>query len=244
VKRLLAVVLTLLAAGCKSHTLLTPDDRATLEQTLPLPEPQRYLRQSMYVTPFFGDASLRLLTPYPPEEVLVLDDARGRPVLPGPIQATLPAGARVRILKVEFPTSWVVAERVLYTPRTWPWAYVEVEGAPAGPTLVLLLPPHHKTRQDFLAEVDRFLPPQSPQPRLAEFSTEVKEAIRQKKAVTGMPAEALEMAWGYPERILRELQGTSRLETWTYPGARRRAFLTDGRLTRVEEAPASPPPSR
>ncbi|EAU61668.1 conserved hypothetical protein, partial [Stigmatella aurantiaca DW4/3-1] len=60
----------------------------------------------MYVTPFFGDASKRLLTPYPPEEVLVLDDLRGRPVTPGPIQATLPAGARAKILKVEFPTSW------------------------------------------------------------------------------------------------------------------------------------------
>ncbi|WP_225409240.1 DUF2845 domain-containing protein [Stigmatella hybrida] len=241
-KRLFAVLFVLLGA-CSSHTLLAPDDRATLEQTLTRPEPQRYLRLSMHVTPFFGDASLRLLTPYPPEEVLVLDDARGRPVLPGPIQATLPAGARARILRVEFPTAWVVAERVLYTPRTWPWAYVEVEGAPEGPPLVILLPPHHKTRQDFQAEVDRFLSPQPLQPRLAEFSAEVKEAIRQKKTVTGMPAEALEMSWGYPERILRELQGTSRLETWTYPGGKRRAYVTDGRLTRVEEAPAAPPPS-
>ncbi|MDC0706878.1 hypothetical protein POL68_00165 [Stigmatella sp. ncwal1] len=241
-KRWLAVLLVLLG-GCSSHTLLAPEDRATLEETLTRPEPQRYLRLSMHVTPFFGDASKRLLTPYPPEEVLVLNDLRGRTVSPGPIQATLPAGARARILKVEFPTSWVVAERVLYTPRTWPWAYVEVEGTPAGPPLVLLLPPHHKTREDFLAEVDRFLSLQPLQPRLSEFSAEIREAIGQKKAVTGMPAEALEMSWGYPEKILRSLEGTSRLETWTYPGGRRRAYLTDGRLTRVEETPA-PAPAR
>lgn len=237
-KRLLAVLLVLLGTGCKSHTPLAPDDRATLEQTLVGSE--RYLRLSMNVTPFFGDASKRLLTPYPPEDVLVLDDTQGRPVLPGPVEATLPAGARARILKVEFPTAWVVTERVLYTPRTWPWVYVQVEGAPAGPPLVLLLPPHHKTREEVLAEVERFLSPQ--EPPLAGFTEPVRQAILQKKTVTDMPAEALEMAWGYPEKIQRTMEGTERKELWIYPSGRRRAQLTDGRLVSVEEGPAPAAP--
>ncbi|WP_224248183.1 hypothetical protein [Hyalangium gracile] len=237
-KRLLVVLLVLLGAGCKSHTQIAPDDRALLEQTLTGPESNRFLRLSMHITPFFGDASKRLLTPYPPEDVLLLNDTQGKTVHPGGIEATLPAGAKARIRQVEFPTAWVVTERILYTPRTWPWVYVDVEGAPPGPPLVLVLPPHLKKREEFLAEVDRFLSTQDPAAKLAAFSEPVREAIRQKKAVTDMPAEALEMAWGYPETVRRTLEGTVRNEEWIYPGGRRRAFLSDGRLVRVEEAAA------
>jgi hypothetical protein len=238
VKKLLLILLTLLGAGCKSHTLIAPEDRATLEQTLAGPEANRFLRLSMYITPFFGDASKRLLTPYPPEDVLLLNDMKGNTLHPGHTQATVPAGARVRIRKVEFPTAWVVTERIIYTPRTWPWVYVDVEGAPPGPPLVLVLPPNLKTREEFLAELDRYLPSEDPAPQLNAFSKAVRDAILQKKTVPDMPAEALERSWGYPETIRRTLEGTAHNEEWIYPGGRRHAFLTDGRLVRVEEAPA------
>jgi hypothetical protein len=241
VKRLLVVLVALFAAGCKSHTQIAPEDRASLEQTLTGPEANRFLRLSMYVTPFFGDASRRLLTPHPPEDVLLLNDTSGKTVHPGAIEATLPAGAKARIRQVEFPTAWVVTERILYTPRTWPWVYVDVEGAPKGPPLVLVLPPNLKTREEFLAEVDRYLSTQDPAAQLGAFSETVREAIRQKKTLPDMPAEALEMAWGYPETIRRTLEGTARNEEWIYPGGRRHAFLTDGRLVRVEEGAAPAP---
>ncbi len=243
-KRLLVVLLALLGAGCKSHTQIAPEDRATLEQTLTGPGADRYLRMSMYVTPFFGDASKRLLTPYPPEEVLLLNDTRGKTLGPGPIEATLPAGAKARIRKVEFPTAFVMAERILYSPRTLPWVYVDVEGAPKGPPLVLVLPPTLKKREEFLAEVERYLVSQDPAAQLAAFSEPVREAIRQKKALPEMPAEALQMSWGYPERVQRTMEGTVRNEEWIYPGGQRRAFLSDERLVRVEQgaAPAAPAP--
>jgi hypothetical protein len=234
VKRLLAVLLALWGSGCKTHTQVAPEDRASVEQTLSGPEADRFLRLSMNVTPFFGDASKRLLTPYPPDEVLLLNDTKGQTVNPGPVEATLPAGARARIRKVEFPTAWVVTERILYSPRTLPWVYVDVEGAPKGPPLVLVLPGNLKTREEFLAEVGRYLTAQDPAAQLAAFPEPVREAIRQKKALTDMPAGALEFSWGYPEKIQRTLEGTVRNEEWSYPGGRRRAFLSDGRLVRVE----------
>ena len=103
----------------------------------------------------------------------------------------LPAGKRVRIVKVEFPTAWVVTERILYSPRTLPWIYVEVEGAPKGPPLVFVLPGNLKTREEFLAAVGRHLTAQDPATQLAAFPETVREAIRQKKALTDMPAEAM-----------------------------------------------------
>lgn len=233
--RLLAILVAALGVGCASHTALAPEDRSALKNTLTGPEAEKYLRQSLHVTPFFGDASRRLVTPYAPDEVRMLDDTSGKPINPGPVQATLPAGTRARILDVEFPTAWVVAERVLYTPRTHPWVYLSVEGAPPGPPLVLVLPRPFKTPEEFRAELERYVSHRDLGPTLAGFNEPVREAIRQKKAVIGMPAEALEMALGTPERIIRNVEGGTRTEEWIYPGGRRRVFLLEGRVERVEE---------
>ncbi|XXF81336.1 hypothetical protein P2318_16715 [Myxococcaceae bacterium GXIMD 01537] len=238
--RLLVVLIAALGTGCASHTALAPDDRNTLKHSLTGPEAAQYLRMSLNVTPFFGDATRRLVTPYAPDEVRMLDDTQGNPINPGPVQAVLPAGSRVRIADVEFPTAWVVAERIVYTPRTHPWVTLSVEGAPAGQPLVLVLPRPFKTPEEFRAELQRYLTERDPAPKLAAFSEPVREAIRQKRAVAGMTEEALELSWGPPERILRNVEGGGREEEWSYPGGRRRAFLTEGRVTRVEQGEEKP----
>jgi hypothetical protein len=184
------------------------------------------------VTPFFGDASKKLLTPVPPDEVRLVDHPSGEPVNPGPVQKILPAGTRVRVTKVEFPTSWVVTERVLYTPRWLPWIYLEVAGEPRTQPFILVLRSKIQSHDEFLAEVGRFLSDRDPQPVLESFSEPVREAIRKKTAVTDMPAEALEMAWGYPE--LKRIDAPNRKEMWVYPGRRRIAYLVDGKLERTE----------
>lgn len=241
--RLLIILIAALGVGCASHTALAPEERSALKRTLTGSEADKYLRQSLNVTPFFGDASRRLVTPYAPEEVRMLDDTKGNPINPGPVQAVLPAGTRARILDVEFPTAQVVLGRVLYTPRTHPWVYLSVEGAPKGPPLVLVLPLPFKTPEEFRAELGRYLTDRDLGPTLAGFSESVREAIRQKKVVTAMPSEAVEMALGAPERIVRNVEGGARQEEWIYPGGHRHVFLVDGRVERVEEgtAPAAEP---
>ncbi len=236
-KRLLApLVLALLATGCVSQTLLSAEDRSKLQHDLSTgPSSVRYLRFSSYLTPFFGDASKRLLTPHPPEEVRLLNDPQGNPINPGPVQALLPAGTKARILKVEFPTAWVMAERVLYSPRTQPWVYLDIEGAPPGPPVVLVLSPGAKTREEFLAEVDQHLVEHDPAPRLAKFQPRFQEAIKQKKVLEYMPEAAVEVSWGRPESIRRTLDGQQVHQEWTYPGGKRRVFITDGLVTRVDE---------
>jgi hypothetical protein len=233
---LLVSLLAVLGTGCASYTRMSPEDRASLDRSLTGPEAEQFLRVSSYVTPFFGDASKRLFTPYPPEDVGMLNDTSGKPINPGAVQATVPAGARVRITKVEFPTAWVVTERVLYTPRTWPWVYLTVEGAPPGPELVLVLPPNLQRPEDFRAELEKYLAPRELKTQLDAFPAPVRDAIREKRLVEGMPADAVRMAWGPPETVRRSLDGTSKNEDWAWPGGRRKALLTDGRLVRAEEA--------
>jgi hypothetical protein len=61
----------------------------------------------------------------------------------------------------------------------------------------------------------------------------VREAIRTKTATVEMPAEALEMAWGYPDVRKIELEGQHRKETWTWAHGLRSAVLVDGAVTEV-----------
>lgn len=228
------LVVLVLAAGCASQTQLSAGDRSKLQHDLTTgPTAERYLKHSSFITPFFGDDSKRLLTPYPPEEVRLLNDTQGRPINPGAVQATVPAGTRVHVVKVEFPTSWVMVERVLYSPRTQPWVYLNVDGVPAQAPIILVLPPQLDKEQDVRAELDRWLLTQDPAPRLARFQPRFQEAIKKKQVMEGMPEAAVELSWGPPERVRRTLDGPQVNQDWTYPGDKRHVFLTDGVVTRV-----------
>jgi hypothetical protein len=222
------------AVSCASYTAIPPQDRATLERNLTGRHSDKFLRLSFYVTPFFGDASKKLLTAAPPEDVRLLEQPSGEAINPGPIQKILPAGTRVRILKVEFPTSWVVTERVLYTPRTQPWVYLQTMEKTEELPLILVLRPQIRSNEEFLAELERSLSDTDPAPILSRWSGLVREAVRTKNAVLNMPADALEMAWGYPERKRISFADSVKNEQWVYPGQRRTAYLTDGRVAKLE----------
>ncbi|NTX36817.1 hypothetical protein HUA78_20440 [Myxococcus sp. CA033] len=233
------LALAAFAVGCGNYTRMAPEARTSLQRTLTGPDAEQYLRVSGNVIPFFGDGSKRLLTPYAPDDVRLLDDSNGKPINPGAVERTLPVGTKLRITKVEFPTAWVVAERVLYTPRTWPWVYLAEEGKPDSPPLVLVLPPNLEQPNDFRAEVEKYLSAQNPKSQLEALAPPVRDAVREKRLVANMSADAVRMAWGPPELVRRTLEGTAKNEEWTYPGGRRKAFITDGRLARAEEAGAS-----
>ena len=144
------------------------------------------------------------------------------------------AGTPVRIAKVEFPSGWTMAERVLYTPRTLVWVYVDVEGRSRNaPPTVLVLRPGLATKDDFMVELEHHLTREDQASRLDGFSDVVREAIKKKQAVRDMPATALEMAWGFPESKRIELVDTQRRETWSWGDGARKAVLVDGRVQEV-----------
>lgn len=229
----------LILSGCVTAQVTIPAPQmADLERTLT--GEQRFLRVSMYLTPFFEDSTRRLLTPVPPELVRLLNSTDGRPLNPGPIERTFPAGTPVRIVKVEFPSSWVMTERVLYTPRTLAWIYLDVAGrAKLAPPCVLVLRPGLKSDQEFLAELEHHLSREDQTKRLDAFAERIQEAIRTKAVLLDMPAEALEMAWGFPESKRIEWVGSQRKETWRWAEGMRTATLLDGRLTAFSGATAA-----
>jgi hypothetical protein len=97
---------------------------------------------------------------------------------------------------------------------------------------VLVLSQLTITAGDALAEVDRILTSDDPSPTLQALAPEQREAVLRKELVEGMPARAVEMAWGRPER--RRIDRPAGTEEWSWPAGRRRASLKDDLLVRWE----------
>lgn len=226
------LTLGLMLAGCAtSQPMVPPEQRAALKRTLEGQD--RYLKLSFYATPFFGDATRRLLTPVPPEQVRLLEQPNGTPIVPGPVETVFPAGTVVRIKALDFPTAIAQTERVLMTPRTQTWVTVDIAGTPKdAPPYVLVLRPMIKDDRELDAEVDRWLSRQDPRTRLSAFSDAIQNAIAGKKIVLDMPADALEMAWGYPDRRVVALEGEKKKETWVWPGEKQ-VVLLDGKVAEL-----------
>jgi hypothetical protein len=234
---LAAAVLAALQGCASGYVFLSADERREAERSVLL-EADRFLRLSYYVTPFFGDDSKRLMSQYPPEELKMVLQPNGEPVIPGPTQKIIPAGTRAQIMGLEFPTSWAIASRVIYTPRFLPWLIVAVQGEPPEFPLVIPLRQNVNTVEDVEAEVDRFLSRKDPTPYLATLSEGVRTAIRNKEARLDMPLRALEMAWGYPQRrhITFDEDGT-RTETWEYNDGQRQAVVAEDRVLKLVPPP-------
>lgn len=220
--------------GCAtSQVFVPPEQAAALQRTMAGEE--RYLRVAFFATPFFGDATKKLLSPVSPEQLRLLLNPDGTPVSPGPAERVFAPGTPVRVLQLEFPTAYAMSERVLYTPRTLAWVYLDVGGTPKGsPPFILVLRPGLRDEQEVKSELERYLSKNSVAPQLDGFSDAVRAAVLEKKAIVDMPADAVEMALGYPERKVLELEGAVKKETWHYAEGQRLVVLRDGKVSELK----------
>ncbi len=227
-----ALTLALALTGCVTAQVYLPTEQSAHVQQR-LGGETRFLKVSMNVTPFFGDSTKKLVTALEPKMVRVLNNPDGTSVNPGLVQGILQAGTVVRVVKVEFPTSVTMTERVLFTPRTLVWVYLEVPGAKKQAPQVLVLRPGLRTEDELMSELERYLTREDPAKRLETFSDAAREGVKTKTAVLDMTAEALEMAWGPPERKNIALEGDKKRESWFWAENARAAVLVDGRVTEI-----------
>jgi hypothetical protein len=238
-------LLVCVAAGCASYTSLRARDRRAVDEALSAEGKVFFLRLSFYVTPFFGDADKRLLTDVPPDELAWARPGEAASTLP--VESIAVAGTEARVLEVQFPTATVVASRKPGTPVRRPWVLLELKGDTSGRPFVLVLPEGLTTRDEIFTEVERYLTREDPARQLATWSEAVREAVATKRAMPEMPKDALQMAWGYPQRIREWFENGSQRERWSYAGDRRVAELADGRVSQLspgadEDDRASPTP--
>ncbi len=227
----LLVAATLAAAGCAPRVTVPESERARTARELE--GQRRHARVALFVGPFFGDDTRRLVTDVPRDELDLLESPDGTPTPPPMPDGVLLPGTPLRIRAVEFPTGWIIATRVVTTPRYHPWVYLDVPGDTRPG--ILVLPQTVATAEAARAEIDRLL---GTEDRSAEFRAlpeAQRAAIALKRPSEGMTPAALEMAWGYPEKkVVDRPAGT---EEWSWSGGKRTASLRDGRLVRWQ-APA------
>jgi hypothetical protein len=191
----------------------------------------RWLRVAAYAAPLWGDRTKVLLSDVPLEELDLVETTGGAPVPPPPAEKVLSPGTAVRIRAVEFPTGWIIANRVVMTPRYHPWVIVDVPGD-SRPNVVVLSQTA-VTFDEVRAELERLLSTDDPGALYAALPQEHRDAIGKKELVEGMSPRALEMAWGFPER--KRIDRPAATEEWTWPGGKRKAFLQDERLVRWQK---------
>jgi hypothetical protein len=207
----------------------------------------RQLSQSMLVTPFFRDAARRLLLTQPPDAVeLVINPGGGRKA-PGEVLEVLPAGTRVRVMSVDYPTWWTAFTRQLITPSERPWLELVVEGRPPSPVYVFALRPNLQSADESFEEILRFVTPEDVAAEVGRLPGTEQHAVQTRELATGLSMRAVELAWGRPN--LRDVRGdgTDVVEDWTWrsdAGVRRvvhfRAGLVTGLETLVPAPQASP----
>lgn len=219
---LLALAASVLTLSCLKTSMQLPaadEYRARKEAQ----GQSRFLRVALNAGPLWGDTDKVYLTDLPTSEVDLVELPGGKPIPPPAFEKVLPPGTPVRVQQIEFPDTFVVAQRVLVTPRLNPWVYLQVEGDPR--TFILVLPQEMKNLEDVRAELERYLSQDDVRPAFAAFPYEIREAILHKEARAGMSSRALEMAWGLPER--KHVDRPASTEEWIWANGKRRAYLRD-----------------
>lgn len=228
-RQALAVTATLAAlAGCAPRAVIPDPERERVQRELA--GEQRWLRAAAYAAPFWGDRTKLLLSDQPLSELELVLSTGGDPIPPPPPERILAPGTAVRLAEVEFPTGWVIARRVIMSPRYHPWVLLEVPGETRPH--VVVLSQTAVTFEDVRAELDRILTKDDPSSLLAALPDGQRAAVLKKELAEGMGPRAVEMAWGLPER--KKVDRPAGDEEWAWPGGRRRAFFQDERLVRWE----------
>jgi hypothetical protein len=227
-RALLAALALALLAGCTPRAVIPDAERQRV--TAELSGQQRWLRVAVYVAPFWGDRTKALLSDLPPDELDLVETTGGAPVPPPAPERILPPGTPVRIGEIEFPTGWIIARRVVMTPRYHPWALLERAGDDR--TQVVVLSQTAMSFDEVRAELERIVSTDDPSPLLAALPPEQRDAIGRKELLEGMSPRAVEMAWGLPER--RRIDRPAATEEWIWPGGKRKASFQDERLQRWE----------
>lgn len=196
--------------SCASYTKIPQPDRG--EISIAVEGKLLWLKQSLFVGQFYDDDRFELLHSRHFDELTYLRTLEGETIFPPPETGIVPAGTRVRVETIAWPTSKTVFDRPLYTPRYTTWVYLRV-GRDRGETQferpkkhILLIPGGIPDRDTFTQWFDTYFTEDDPNQWISQLPPQQRDGVLQKHPVVGMDYESLTAAMGYPDRIVREQQ--------------------------------------
>ena len=175
---------SLVCAACYPRASVPDTERALASRELE--GQRRSTKVALHVGPFFGDGSKLLASDQPFEELDLLQTADHEPITPPRAERILTPGTPVRVEKVEFPTGWLIAKRIVMTPRYHPWVYLSLEGEQRP--LVLVLPQTLATAEDVRVELERTLGTGDTAAAFQALPAAQRVAVSRKQLVEGMTA--------------------------------------------------------
>lgn len=239
--------MALLAVGCPSYTQIPEGTQQRIQE---IRDGQLlWLKQSMYAGGFWDDDRYRLLSPRPFDEIGYLRTPEGERLTPPPADSVVPAGTRVRVERVAFPTGDQVFRRPLYTPRYTTWVFLRVAKTRGDTPFehqkrhVLLLPAYLNDEESFDRWFGAALDEVDPNPWIRSLPSEQRLGIEQKRAIVGMDYDALTAALGFPDQLTRKRVdkdgGEETMEVAIYGATS--VVLEDGVVIRVDDPKRRPP---
>jgi hypothetical protein len=198
---------------------MTPPERGAVSRDARSEGP-RWLQVSTLRFQLADGTDAPALAPLPPAEW----EVGGHPppageLLPG----IVPAGTAARITRVDFSVGPFGQKTSHRDTHVW----VALGGGGEG---VLVVDGALGSENAFWDEVERYLTALSPASAQEGWSEAVRVAVKEKRTVSEMPADAVVAAWGYPRTRRARFTADGRRETWTWPGGKRSAEFLDGRL--------------
>lgn len=201
--------LCLFPLGCINHIKI-PDsaqkhiNKEVLQTTL-------WLKQSLYSGQFYDDNRYQLLYPRPFEELKYVKTVDGDFILPPAAKEIIPAGSKVIISKIEWPSAGVIFNRPILSPRNWPWVYLRV-ARDRGPvttlrdqTYIMILPENITDEASFNHWKNTYFAKQDPNEWLLSYDKKILSGILHKKPIMGMDYQALTATLGQPNHLKKEL---------------------------------------
>jgi hypothetical protein len=227
--------------SCASYTKIPEPDRGEL--SFAVEGELLWLTQSLYVGQFYDDDRYELLYPRRFDELTYLRSLEGEVIAPPPEQGIVPAGTRVRVEKISWPTGKTVFDRPLYTPRYATWVFLRV-GRDRGQTTferpkkhILLIPGGIPDRDTFTKWFDTYFSEDDPNTWIHYLPRDQRQGVLDKRPVTGMNYETLTAAMGYPDRITRDQKkstaGNTTVEVAIYGAIS--VVLENGTVIRVSD---------
>lgn len=203
-----------------------------------------WLTQSLYGGFFYDDKRYRLANPKPFEQLHALKTVDGYTILPPPHDDIVPAGTRVRVERIRWPTPGNMCSAPLYTPKRLIWVVVRMALDRGHVTLwrekpyIMLVPDHVRTQTAFMAWFNALFTQANPNPWLDGLPESLRRGIATKQPVVGMDERALRSALGKPDRVETNQAKSAQVRIYN----RWRVILRQARVTEVSviKQPDSP----
>lgn len=204
-----------------------------------------YLRQSVYFGAFYDDTRRFLLDAKNFKDLRLMTAPDGDLIIPAPAQGIIPAGTKVQVLAVDFPTSAAIFKRPLFTPRYNTWLVLKVARFKGDANLfregefIYVLPTTARSPEALQSTLQALLSSESMDPWLQQRSQEVRLAIFEKRAQQGLSFDELVAALGLPEKMHRAKDGEHQLVTARFGSTE--VLLVDDRATEIRDVDMDSP---